>query len=161
MSPCKQKGQLRRVDYAAIDVEEFGSVYESLLDFHPQVRANARKVTKFLVDAQLPKRLAAWLNLAGYDAIHTRDLPRQNRTADVEINAISIQEQRIVITKDSDFLDSFLLNREPYKLLQVTTGNITNSELEALLAEHVSQIVSLFEQHDVIELSRGAIIVHQ
>nr|WP_210404302.1 hypothetical protein [Chroococcidiopsis sp. TS-821] len=32
-----QEGQLRRVNYAALDVEELGSVYESLLDFHPQV----------------------------------------------------------------------------------------------------------------------------
>jgi len=30
-------GQRRRVNYAGLDVEEFGSVYESLLDFHPQV----------------------------------------------------------------------------------------------------------------------------
>ncbi|MGJ5630118.1 Eco57I restriction-modification methylase domain-containing protein [Nostoc sp. CALU 1950] len=29
--------QLRRVNYEYLDVEEFGSVYESLLDFHPQV----------------------------------------------------------------------------------------------------------------------------
>lgn len=32
-----QQGQLRRVNYGALDVEELGSVYESLLDFHPQV----------------------------------------------------------------------------------------------------------------------------
>jgi hypothetical protein len=32
-----QQGQLRRVNYEALDVEELGSVYESLLDFHPQV----------------------------------------------------------------------------------------------------------------------------
>jgi N-6 DNA Methylase len=38
LSLYEQKGQFRRVNYAAIDVEEFGSVYESLLDFHPQVR---------------------------------------------------------------------------------------------------------------------------
>jgi hypothetical protein len=31
------KGQLRRVNYAALDVEELGSVYESLLDFAPKV----------------------------------------------------------------------------------------------------------------------------
>ena len=29
--------QVRRVNYAALDVEELGSVYESLLDFHPRV----------------------------------------------------------------------------------------------------------------------------
>ncbi|WP_333448601.1 Eco57I restriction-modification methylase domain-containing protein [Microcoleus sp. D3_18_C4] len=36
MSLYEQKGQWRRVNYGALDVEELGSVYESLLDFHPQ-----------------------------------------------------------------------------------------------------------------------------
>ncbi|WP_394368063.1 DUF5615 family PIN-like protein [Leptolyngbya boryana] len=30
---------------------------------------------KFLVDAQLPTRLARLLSEAGYDTLHTRDLP--------------------------------------------------------------------------------------
>ena len=30
---------------------------------------------KFLVDAQLPRRFANWLNEAGQDALHTLDLP--------------------------------------------------------------------------------------
>jgi hypothetical protein len=34
------KNGLRRVNYASLDVEELGSVYESLLDFHPQVRVS-------------------------------------------------------------------------------------------------------------------------
>jgi type I restriction-modification system DNA methylase subunit len=37
LSLYEQKGQWRRVNYGALDVEELGSVYESLLDFHPQV----------------------------------------------------------------------------------------------------------------------------
>lgn len=37
LSLYEQKGQLRLVNYAALDVEELGSIYESLLDFHPQV----------------------------------------------------------------------------------------------------------------------------
>jgi hypothetical protein len=37
LSLYQDKGQLRRVNYTALDVEELGSVYESLLDFHPQV----------------------------------------------------------------------------------------------------------------------------
>lgn len=93
--------------------------------------------------------------------MHTRDLLRQNRTTDEEINFISVQDERIVITKDSDFWDLFSLKRKPYKLLQVATGNIANSELKALFAQHISQIVSLFEQYDVIKLSRDDITVHQ
>lgn len=34
-------GPSRRVNYAALDVEELGSVYESLLDFHPVVQVTA------------------------------------------------------------------------------------------------------------------------
>jgi hypothetical protein len=37
LSLYEQKGQLRRVNYGALDVEELGSVYESLLDFSPLV----------------------------------------------------------------------------------------------------------------------------
>lgn len=116
---------------------------------------------KFLVDAQLPLRLARFLQAAGYDTIHTRDLPLKNATPDSEINAISIHESRIVITKDSDFFDSFLICQEPYKLLLVTTGNITNAELESLFQNNLPQLVQLFSQHSLLEMSRNAIIVHQ
>jgi predicted nuclease of predicted toxin-antitoxin system len=116
---------------------------------------------KFLIDAQLPVRLSRFLQTAGYDTIHTRDLPQENATPDTEVNTISIQESRIVITKDSDFLDSFLIRQEPYKLLLVTTGNITNAELETLFESNLPLLVELFSQHSLIEMSRDAIIVHQ
>ncbi len=115
---------------------------------------------KFLVDAQLPIRLARLLSAAGHDTVHTCDLPQQNATPDTDINAISIAQQRIVITKDTDFLNSFLTIQQPYKLLLVTTGNIRNSELEALFVQNLPQIVNLFEQHFYLELSRDQIIVH-
>lgn len=116
---------------------------------------------KFLVDAQLPLRLARLLQSAGCDTIHTKDLPLKNTTSDAEINAISIQQSRIVITKDRDFVDSFLIRQEPYKLLLVTTGNITNAELETLFLNNLQQLAELFQQHLMIEMSRDAIIVHQ
>ncbi|MEI6369259.1 MAG: DUF5615 family PIN-like protein [Nostocales cyanobacterium ELA608] len=81
---------------------------------------------KFLIDAQLPERIANLLEKSGYDVVHTKNLPLQNATPDSEINKLSIIEQRIVITKDKDFLDSFLIKKEPYKLLLITTGNIIN-----------------------------------
>ena len=116
---------------------------------------------KFLIDAQLPVRLARILQMSGYDAIHTRDLPQQNETTDEKINAISIQQERIVITKDRDFLDSFLVRQQPYKLLLVTTGNITNNELIELFTKNLSQLSKLFNQYSLIEINRDDIIVHQ
>ena len=106
-------------------------------------------------------RLARFIQGAGYDTIHTRDLPSKNATPDQEVNAISIQESRFVITKNSDFLDSFLIRQEPYKLLLVTTGNIINAELEKLFQRNLTALVQLFNQHSLIEMSRDVIIIHQ
>lgn len=67
---------------------------------------------KFLVEAQLPIRLARLLRDAGYDTIHTRELPQQNTTPDSIINSISIQDERVVVTKGLDFVDFFLTNSQ-------------------------------------------------
>jgi predicted nuclease of predicted toxin-antitoxin system len=40
---------------------------------------------KFIVDAQLPRKVAKWLTEAGYDCIHTLYLPAQNATQDREL----------------------------------------------------------------------------
>jgi predicted nuclease of predicted toxin-antitoxin system len=61
---------------------------------------------RFLVDAQLPRRLARWLGARGQDAVHTLDLPDGNRTQDAAIGDLACREDRIVITKDSDFVSS-------------------------------------------------------
>ena len=84
---------------------------------------------KFIVDAQLPKALANFLISRNFDAIHTLDLPRKNISTDEEINEISLLENRIVISKDSDFFDRYTRIKEPYKLLFVKTGNISTRRL--------------------------------
>jgi len=53
----------------------------------------------FVVDAQLPRRLAYRLRDAGHDARHALDLPKSNRTTDTEINEMSARERRVVVTK--------------------------------------------------------------
>lgn len=115
---------------------------------------------KFIVDAQLPKRLSLFLQSEGYDCLHTQDLPNGNATSDTDINELSIQEERIVITKDADFVQSFLLQQKPHKLLLVATGNIKNSVLESLFKRNLEQLAELFKTHRYIELGRDAIVTH-
>lgn len=115
---------------------------------------------KFLIDAHLPRRIVARLQHAGHDALHTLDLPNGNCTTDEEINDISEREQRVVVTKDADFVNSFLLMKRPYRLLLISTGNITNADLEAILFPAVPSIVAAFTTAHYIELSRARIIIH-
>ena len=81
---------------------------------------------KFIVDAQLPRRLAQQLAASGHEVTHTLDLPLGNRTPDEDVLALAIQEGRVVVTKDSDFVTSFLLHGTQPKLLLISTGNISN-----------------------------------
>ena len=115
---------------------------------------------KFLVDAQLPGRLADWLIAQGHEALHTRDLPAGNRTSDAAINDLSVRERCVLVTKDEDFVDSFLLDRRPYKLLLVATGNIGNRELERVFRNNLTRIVSALDVHDFVEVDRTSLIYH-
>lgn len=113
---------------------------------------------KFLVDAHLPKALAYLLREKGFDTIHTTELPAGNDTTDTEINRVSLAENRIVISKDADFYDSFTAKKEPYKLLHVKTGNIRNSKLLELFDKNLELIIDKLDESSVIQISQNFII---
>ena len=113
---------------------------------------------KFLVDAQLPERIAAWLTAAGCDAVHTLDLPDANRSTDAAVAEVADLQGRAVVTKDADFVDSHLLYRRPVKLLLITTGNIGNRELEAILGPLLPDVLREFAVHNFLELARSGLI---
>jgi predicted nuclease of predicted toxin-antitoxin system len=115
---------------------------------------------KLLIDAQLPRRLVRLLALAGHYALHTMDLPSGNRTTDADVIATADAEGRVVVTKDSDFVDSFLISGKPEKPLLVSTGNVTNVELEALVLSNLAAPVTALAAHRFVELNRTAVIVH-
>jgi predicted nuclease of predicted toxin-antitoxin system len=71
-----------------------------------------------------------------------------------------VHEQRVVITKDGDFVNTFLLRHMPYKLLLIATGNLGNKELERLFRENLESIVNAFEAYDFVELDTTSIICH-
>ena len=115
---------------------------------------------KFLIDAQLPRRLAHQLRVAGFETNHTLDLPQGNRTSDQALITFSLMEHCVVITKDADFVESFLLRHEPWKLLLISTGNIGNDELLRLFQLNIDQLVEAFKTFDFVELNRTSMICH-
>ena len=115
---------------------------------------------KFLIDAQLPRRLATELKQAGFETTHTLELPNGNRTADQTLIKLSIADQSVLVTKDSDFVQSFLLKHEPWKLLLVSTGNISNDDLTKLFHLNIGQIAESFKTFDFVELNRTNLICH-
>ena len=114
---------------------------------------------KFIVDAHIPKKLCDLFIWKGYDAIHTSDLPNKNRTKDSEINQISLEQKRVLITKDLDFIESLLISNKPYRLIYVSTGNITNRQLLELFGRNIDKIVEAIKENRLVEVNSKTIII--
>ncbi|WP_319454433.1 MULTISPECIES: DUF5615 family PIN-like protein [unclassified Mycobacterium] len=116
---------------------------------------------KFLVDAQLPVRLCDFLIRCGYDAVHVSALPDGNRSSDAVIAETADAEDRIVVTKDSDFRHSHLTDSLPRRLLIVATGNISNTQLLNLVEARLEDLSNAFGGADLVELRPDLLVVHQ
>jgi predicted nuclease of predicted toxin-antitoxin system len=92
--------------------------------------------------------------------LHTLDLPEGNRTTDQALITFSLTQHCVAVTKDSDFVETFLLRHEPWKLLLVSTGNIDNDELLRLFHLNIDQLTESFKTFDFIELNRTSKICH-
>ena len=84
-----------------------------------------------------------WFGEAGHEAIHTLDL----------------QQQRIVVTKDADFVDSYLSRGTPAKLLIISAGNLSNSELEQLIRPLIEEMAVQFRSHHLFESSLEGLLI--
>ncbi len=113
---------------------------------------------KFIVDAQLPRKLAIFLLNRGIDTIHTLDLPKKNLTSDSNIIEICDNQSRTIITKDFDFYEAKLIKNKPEKLILITIGNSSNKILIELFENYIDKIIELLENYDIVELSLNSII---
>jgi len=57
---------------------------------------------KFLIDQNLPPRLADLLTASGHDAVHVRDLEAA-RAPDSRIMTLAASEDRVIVSADTDF----------------------------------------------------------
>lgn len=112
----------------------------------------------FLVDAQLPRRLAHCLTARGHDAIHTLDLPRGNTTHDREIARVADAADRVVVTKDADFVVDHLASGCPARLLLIAVGNVSNGRLLELFERHLGLIVEAIDNAALAELHEDRVI---
>ena len=114
---------------------------------------------RFLIDAQLPRALAYALTDLGHVASHALLLPNGNATTDRKIAEFADLDDRILISKDSDFLDGQLLQGSPRQLLLVSTGNIPNRELLPLILRNLGRVEAAFVESDLVEITRERLIV--
>ncbi len=99
---------------------------------------------RFIVDTQLPPSLAIKLNDWGFDAIHTTTFDNGHLLSDSNIRKIAIEQNRIIITKDTDFWEYYLVKNSPPKVFLLELGNISNKDLFHIIEANTQSLMELF-----------------
>lgn len=115
---------------------------------------------KFIVDTQLPPLLAIVLSQKGYDALHTTNFNNGQLMTDKQIIKIAITENRVVITKDSDFFDYNIAKGIPPKVLFIRLGNQKNNLLLQEIRKNIKSIVDLLENNNMVVLTKELLIAY-
>ncbi len=101
----------------------------------------------FLVDAQLPPRLADWIRSKGHAARHVTEA-MGFRASDRSIVDAATSGGAVIVTKDSDFMG--LTDGPPPQILWVRIGNATNRVLIQRIAIEWADIVRKLEANEAI-----------
>ena len=114
---------------------------------------------KFLIDAQLPRRLAIQLQQVGFEATHTLDLPTATALP-INFNHAFIEGTSCCHYKGLRFCSIVSAKTRALELLLVSTGNINNDQLMSLFRANIKQLADAFGGFDFIELNRTSLICH-
>ena len=109
---------------------------------------------KFIIDENISPQVAAIFRSFGLSATHINEMKsnKKQRVVDDQLRRLAIQKGYIIVTKDDDFVKSYVSRKVPEKLVYIYGIN----EKEPLLSrmkEVAPQISSLLETHDFIEVN--------
>ncbi|MFN6529607.1 DUF5615 family PIN-like protein [Nostoc sp. ChiSLP03a] len=112
---------------------------------------------KIWIDAQLPPTLALWLTATfDLEATALRELELRD-AKDVEIFEAARVANAVIMTKDSDFVDLACRLGIPPQILWLTCGNVTNRNLQRLLAIALPDAIKQLRQGEaIVEISSSS-----
>jgi predicted nuclease of predicted toxin-antitoxin system len=115
---------------------------------------------KFLCDVHISIKLAKHLNNQ-FECIHVNTILDKWFTSDSNIAKFSDLNDLILITKDFDFKNSFLVNKTPKKLIKINLGNISNTQLIEIFDRFITEIETINNNHNqfMIEIDTNFIKV--
>jgi predicted nuclease of predicted toxin-antitoxin system len=109
---------------------------------------------RFLIDTQLPRRLAAWVRAQGNDADHVLDLALA-QSKDNAIWLAATESGAIIVSKDEDFATWIVAGRAGPSVLWLRTGNGSTPDLHSILERIWPSVVARFEAGErLVEVRR-------
>lgn len=102
---------------------------------------------RFLVDAQLPHKLAQTLVELGHRAEHLEDVGLRHAT-DSDIWNYAVSNQSVIVSKDEDFVDRFRRRGDGPVIVWLRIGNSTHRVLLAWFVPLLSAVVQRIQAGD-------------
>jgi len=99
---------------------------------------------KFLCDVHISLRISKHIVQLGFESEHVNNILDGCNTKDSDIARFADMNKMILITKDRDFKNSFLLNQTPSRLIKVNLGNVSNKVLTQIFERNIEDIGRLY-----------------
>ena len=113
---------------------------------------------KFLCDVHISFKLVRHLRSLGYEVFHVNEILDAWFSSDSLISKFADDNDLIVITKDSDFRNSFYINNSPKKLIKINLGNISNELLIQVITDNLEHFKKLNNsQVFIVEVDKTSI----
>ncbi len=104
------------------------------------------KWMRYLCDVHISISIAKRIEQLGFHSEHVNHILNKWKTKDSDIADYADQNDLILITKDQDFRNSFLLKNTPKKLVKINLGNISNRDLIRIIDNQLERLNSLSKQ---------------
>ena len=113
---------------------------------------------KFICDVHISYKLVNHLRILGFEVFHINEILDKWLTSDSKICNYADQNDFIVVTKDSDFRNSFYIKKSPKKLIKINLGNISNQELIKIFSDNLDYFTSLNKKEMfIVEMDKTSI----
>ncbi len=113
---------------------------------------------RFIIDENLPPDLVVIFRSENLEAYHVNEMKghQKQRIIDDQLRRLSIQKGYIIVTKDDDFVKSYVDRKVPNKLIFIH-GLENKESLLTRLKEVIPEIKSLIVLHDFIEIGANSV----
>ncbi|WP_162344344.1 DUF5615 family PIN-like protein [Cyclobacterium salsum] len=98
---------------------------------------------RFRCDVHISFKLVNHLRSLAFEAIHVNQILDKWFTQDEAICHYADENDLIVLTKDIDFRNSFLVRNTPKELVRIKLGNLSNANLIMVMTEYLPTLQKL------------------
>lgn len=116
---------------------------------------------RFLCDVHISLRISKRIEELGFVSQHVNHILDRWHTRDNLIAEFADTNDLILITKDQDFRNSFLVSGKPKKLIKVNLGNVSNADLTAIIEENIEKLKNINDENTkfMVEINKDGLLI--